>query len=57
MRSREFKAENVYKGIEGDNLPLCYASFELIRHMIRASKQKKRRREDGAVQKPVCKWR
>ena len=30
MRSQEVKAEKVDKGTEGDNLPLCYSSFELI---------------------------
>ena len=40
MWSQEVKDEKGNKGIEGDNLPLCYASFELIRHMIRASKKK-----------------
>ena len=42
MWSREVKAEKGDKGTEGDNLPFCYASFELIRHMIRASKKKRK---------------
>ena len=28
------------EGTKGDSLPLCYSSFELIQHMIKASKQK-----------------
>ena len=28
------------KCAEGDSLPLCYSSFELIRHKIKASKRK-----------------
>ena len=27
------------RGTGGDSLPLCYASFELIRHMVKASKK------------------
>ena len=40
MRNREVKAEKGDKDTEGDNLPLCYASFELIWNMIKASKKK-----------------
>ena len=36
------KQKRADKGTEGDNLPLCYASFELIRNMIKASKRKQR---------------
>ena len=45
MRSWEVKVEKGDKGTEGDNLSLCYASFELIQHMIKASKQKQRETE------------
>ena len=56
MQSWEVKAEKGDNGTEGDNLPLCYASFELIWHMIKASK-KKQKRGDGVFQKPVWKGR
>ena len=36
------------EGTGGDSLPLCYASFELIRHILKASKKKKK--ETGVVQ-------
>ena len=45
MRSREVKVEKGDKGTEGDNLPLCYASFELIWHMIKSSKRKQKEGE------------
>ena len=45
MRSRKVKAEEGDKGTGGDILPLCYASFELIRHIVKASKQKKKETE------------
>ena len=40
MQIQKVKEEKDDKGIGGDILPLCYASFELIRHMIKAYKQK-----------------
>ena len=39
---RRLIAKKGNKGTEGDNLPFCYASFELIQHMIRASKKKQK---------------
>ena len=33
------------KGTRGDILPLCYSSFELIQHMVKASKQKQKETE------------
>ena len=45
IRSQEDKADKGDKGIEGDILPLCYASFELIRHIIKACKQKQKEGE------------
>ena len=42
MKSQKVEARKDNKGTGGDTLPLCYASFELIRHMIKASKQKQK---------------
>ena len=36
------------EGTRGDSLPLCYASFEFIRHIINTSNQKQK--ETGVVQ-------
>ena len=43
MQSQKVEVGKDDKGTGGDSLPLCYASFELIRHMIKASKQKKKK--------------
>ena len=40
MQSQKVEIGKDGKCTEGDNLPLCYSSFELIRHMIKASKKK-----------------
>ena len=40
MRSQKVEAEKGHKGTGGDILPLCYSSFELIRHRLKMSKQK-----------------
>ena len=40
MQSQEVGIGKDDKCVEGDSLPLCYSSFELIRHMIKASKKK-----------------
>ena len=40
IRDQKVEAGKDDKGIGGDSLALCYTSFELIRHMIKASKQK-----------------
>ena len=40
MQSQKVEAGKDDKGIGGDSLPLCYASFELIWHMIKASRKK-----------------
>ena len=42
MRNQEVKVEKGNKDTKGDNLPLCYASFELIWHMIKASNKNKK---------------
>ena len=39
MQSQKVEVGKDDKGNGGDILPLCYASFELIRHMVKASKQ------------------
>ena len=38
MQSQKVGTGKDDKCAEGDNLPLFYSSFELIRHMIKASK-------------------
>ena len=48
MKNQEVEVRKDDEGTGGDNLPLCYASFELIRHIIKASKQKQK--ETGVVQ-------
>ena len=45
MRSREDIVEKGDKDTEGDNFSLCYASFELIWNMIKASKKKQKEGE------------
>ena len=40
MQSQKVKTRKDGKCVEGDSLPLCYFSFELIQHMIKSSKQK-----------------
>ena len=45
MKNQEGGARKDDEGTGGDSLPLCYASFELIRHMIKASKQKQKETE------------
>ena len=39
MQNQEVGVRKDDEGTGGDSLPLCYASFELIRHIIKASKQ------------------
>ena len=48
MQNQEFGMRKDEEGNGGDSLPLCYASFELIRHIIKASKKKQK--ETGVVQ-------
>ena len=38
MRSQRVETGKDGTCTEGDSLPLCYSSFELIQHMIKASK-------------------
>ena len=45
IQSQKVETGKDGKCAEGDSLPLCYSSFELIRHMIKASKQKKKEGE------------
>ena len=40
MQNQEGRARKYDEGTRGDSLPLFYAFFELIRHMIKASKKK-----------------
>ena len=54
MQNKEVEVRKDDEGTEGDSLPLCYASFELIRHIIKASKQKKKETE-VAQAKNLCK--
>ena len=42
MQSQKVEARKDNKGTGGDSLPLWYASFELIQHMIQASKQRQK---------------
>ena len=42
MQNQKGRVRKDDEGIEGDILPLCYASFELIHHIIKASKQRKK---------------
>ena len=45
MQNQAIKVGKYDEGTGGDSLPLCYASFELIRHMVKASKQKQKETE------------
>ena len=45
MQNQEVEVRKDDEGIGGDSLPLCYASFELIRHIIKGSKQKQKETE------------
>ena len=45
MQSQKVGIGKDDKCAEGDSLPLCYSSFELIQHMIKASKQNKKEME------------
>ena len=42
IQSQRAKIGKDNKCAEGDNLPLCYSSFELIRHRLKASKRKQK---------------
>ena len=45
MKNRKVEEGKDNKGTGGDILPLCYASFELIQHMIKSSKEEQREEE------------
>ena len=45
MQNQEVGAGKDDEGTGGDSLPFCYASFELIRHMVKASQQNKKETE------------
>ena len=45
MQNQEVEVRKDDDGTGGDRLPLCYVSFELIRHIIKASKQKQKEME------------
>ena len=57
IQSQKVETGKDGKCAEGDSLPLCYSSFELIWHMIKISKQKKKVRGYGAFQKLMWKTR
>ena len=42
IQSQKVETGKYGKCVEGDSLPMCYSSFELIRHMIKASKKKQK---------------
>ena len=54
MQSQQVETGKDDRGIGGDSLPLCYASFEIRRHMIKASKQKQKETE-MAQTRSLCK--
>ena len=56
-QNQEVEMRKDNEGTGGDSLPLCYASFELIRHIIKASKKRKKkwrwRRTETCARKEV----
>ena len=42
IQHQKFEIGKDNKCAEGDTLPLCYSSFELIRHQLKASKKKQK---------------
>ena len=53
IQSQKVETGKDGKCVKGDSLPLCYSSFELIRHMIKTSKQKQKL-EDLVHSRNLC---
>ena len=54
MQNQEVEVRKDDEGTGGDSLPLCCASFELIRHIFKASNQKQKEME-VAQARNLCK--